>query len=99
MFLMEVVTLLLLGAVLVVKYVTITHKHKLEQRQTELENQCKQFMGRQKALKQEREAVEAEKKFVEKNLEVQEGKLLQLREAFEGQESRNRDLIEQTESM
>jgi len=89
---LEVLTLIVLVGVLLTKYGTSVHIQKLNQRQLELENSCKQFRSRLRALKQERTAIDAEERELQPGLRALETQLDELRGKLQEQEERNREL-------
>jgi peptidoglycan hydrolase CwlO-like protein len=89
---LEMVTLAILAAVLIVKYGTSAHLAKLNQRQLELDNQCQQFQSRYKALAADRKATEGEERRIQTNIAKLEAKLEDVKDDLADQEERNRDL-------
>jgi chromosome segregation ATPase len=65
---------------------------KLNQRQLELENKCKEFQGRYRTLVQERRVAEGEEKELRAILQGLENRLGSLRVELSEQEERNREL-------
>ena len=88
----EAMTLVVLAAALLAKYITATHIAKLNQRELELYNECQEHQGRQKALIEERKVVED----AERDLRVKMAKLQinldELQGELTDQEERNREL-------
>ena len=89
---LEFLTLVVLALVLLVKYGTSAHMVKLNQRQLELENKCKEFQGRYRTLVQERKAAEGEEKELKAILQGLENRLNDLKGKLSEQEERNREL-------
>ena len=91
---LNILALMLLLTVLAAKYFTSAHTSTLRQRQTELENLCRQNEQRGLVLKQERMAAEVEEKDVEGNISTTESSLMDLKQQLIELETRNEELEE-----
>ncbi len=94
---LEIMTLVLLAAVLLTKYGTTAHIIRLNQRQAELENECNQYTTQYKALMRERETAEVEEKQVFQNVQMLEYEMEELKIKLSDQEERNQELQERIE--
>ena len=96
---LEVLTVLLLALVIAVKYVTVAHKNRLNQRRLEAENLRKKNEMRHKAVGNERKAAEAQEEQVQKEIKLYEDHLEKVRGELLEQQERNRELEEQIEGI
>jgi len=91
---LEMLTLVILVAVVVVKYGTTAHVQKLNQRQLELQNVSQQLNGRLNVLKKQCNALDAEERELQPVLRSLQGQLEELSENLKEQEERNDELKE-----
>ena len=94
---LEIMTLVLLAAVLLTRYGTLAHIIRLNQRQAELANKYNQHTTQYKALIREREVAEIEEKQVYQNIQMLEYQMEELQEKLSDQEERNQELHERIE--
>lgn len=94
---LEIFTLLLLAAVLAVKYATTAHTVKLQQKLAEATNLAQRNQERYKRLQMERQAVEAEEAHTQSQKRVLDEHLESMTFELQAQESKNKELAERIE--
>ena len=87
-------TLIALAAVLAVKYGASVRMVKMQQEQAELENTCRDYKYKYRALMLERRAAETEERELRGNVQTLESRLEALRMELTEQEVRNVELQE-----
>jgi hypothetical protein len=96
---LEMFTLLLLAAVLIVKYASTVHTVKLQQKLAEATNLAQRNQGRYKRLQQERQVVEAEEARAVSQKRVLDEHLDTLELELKDQEHKNSELAERVEKV
>ena len=94
---LEIFTLLLLAAVIIVKYASTVHTVKLQQKLAEATNLAQRNQERFKRLQQERQAVEAEEAHTVNQKRVLDEHLETLQAELKDQEHKNSELAERIE--
>lgn len=90
-------TVALLAVVIAVKYLTMVHKARLNQRRVEAENLRNKNEMRYKAMTKERKTAETEETNVQKEVKLLEEHLEHVKGELLEQQERNKELEEQIE--
>ena len=93
---LQILTLLVLVAVLLTKYMTSTHISRLKEQQAELQNLCKRDEHRYKLLCQEHEALQEQRKVMDGERKIVESLLAEAKHGLAEQEGINKDLEERS---
>ncbi|MDP6777201.1 MAG: hypothetical protein QGI83_10595 [Candidatus Latescibacteria bacterium] len=96
---LQTVTVILLALVIAVKYLTLVHKNRINQRRVEAENLRNKNEMRYKAMTKERKTAETEEENVQKEVKLLEEHLDHLKGELLEQQERNKELEEQIEGI